>query len=199
MAQSAKSLFSRLSYGVTGGIELTGNGSDSITHYESRRYAIGPSVEFGISDRVGIQFNPLYRRLGYSQFFGKNAPLVTSFDRNRTNEWQFPVIGKYYWGNRERVWRIFTGAGYAWETEGRTTYAAVTVIDPMTERPVTTSGNGYVRSTNWAGSVFEGGVQIQKARLRFAPEFRYTHWGGGGTGLVNRNRNQSEFLLNIHF
>ena len=77
LAQSNRSLFSRFSFGVTGGVQLTepfteaststnalnGSGITSTTSFESRCYTVGPAMAFAVSHHISIEFNPLYKRL----------------------------------------------------------------------------------------------------------------------------------------
>ena len=204
LAQSNGQLLSRFSFGATGGVQLTQLDSDSITHYESPRYTLGPAVEFAINDHIAVEFNPLYKRFGYSLYEALSVPIVgplvtvvSTTSRNRTNAWEFPILGKYYFGGRDRSWRGFVGTGYAWETEWRTVDATVIVTSPIPGASMQKSKTGEVRSSNWAGIIFNGGAVFQKGRLGIAPEVRYTHWGGGGT--VVRDENQCEFLVTLRF
>jgi hypothetical protein len=60
-------------FGIKGGAWTTGDiGNPSsfaggILHLESKRYIIGPMVELRLPLRLSVEFDALYRRLGFTQ------------------------------------------------------------------------------------------------------------------------------------
>ncbi len=94
----------QFSFGVKSGVLLT----DTTTGYsrsEDRWYTIGPSVEFRLPRNFAVEFNPLYKRTGYTT---TDTDLFGSFylSRVRANTWEFPLLGKYCHGP------FFVSGGY---------------------------------------------------------------------------------------
>lgn len=216
VAQSSASLLSRFSFGVTGGIQLTELSPEAIdfptiltraTNFESRRYTVGPALEFAINDRFAIEFNPLYKRLGSTDttaIFMSSTPLGPSFlaTRARAHAWEFPALGKYYFGSSDRSWRAFAGAGPSWETRWQRRDVRFGPLDPITGTPAPLTLQSltiYARTPVRPGIVFDGGLLLQKGRLGISPEFRYTKWGGTSTPPEARERNQAEILVTVRF
>jgi hypothetical protein len=219
LAQSSGSLFSRFSFGVTGGVQLTEpsaeagtstnaiNGSrlTSATNFESRRYTVGPALEFAISHHVSIEFNPLYKRLGSTQtstFVSTGLPTLFTVSRVRANAWEFPVLGKYYFGSRDRSWRAFAGIGPSWQTSWLHGNASSVASDfiltgPSPPRPLMVVTD--VRTSARAGIVFDGGLLLQEGRVGIAPELRYTRWSTASSAPNSRDRNQIEILVTVRF
>src|SRR5690349_18200579 len=85
----------QFSFGVKGGIPATDAFEASGGfRQESKRYTVGPTVELGLPLRLGVEFDALYKRLGYSdtaEIFGTRS--YTSF---RASSWEFPLILKYH-------------------------------------------------------------------------------------------------------
>jgi len=117
--------------GVKGGVSITETTRTSSTEQEeSRRYIIGPTVEFRLPGNFAVEASALYQRVGGTSAFPFLTPLFPSgsffLNRRRADTWQFPVLGKYYFNARSRSFQPFLGTGYAirtgWaEDEGRTT------------------------------------------------------------------------------
>lgn len=209
----------RLSFGLTGGVQLiepspetispgnlppSGISLTSATNYESRRYTVGAAIEFEIDRHFAVQFNPLYQRLGTTRTSTILTPAlpVSSFlnVRTRANAWEFPVLGKYYFGDRNRTLRAFAGVGPSGETSWQHGVTNATLLDPLLGTPVslgpvTVSSN--TRTAVRPGIVFSGGVLLQKGRVGITPELRYTRWGGTNTAPDARDPNQTEILVTI--
>src|SRR5438445_12790750 len=85
----------QFSFGVKGGIPATDAFEASAAYrQESKRYTVGPMVELGLPLRFGLEFDALYKRLGYSEtaeIFGTRS--YTSF---RAASWEFPLILRYH-------------------------------------------------------------------------------------------------------
>jgi hypothetical protein len=219
-----------LSYGVQGGVLLTGSSSSSISHNENRRYTVGPLVELALPANFAVEFSPLYKRLGFStnsnlvvtptpaMHSGDFSPYpgtpglpVCSGDftcsgtviglpfflpqftvRARMNAWEFPIVGKYYFGGKSRSLRPFVLTGYSftksWMSE---------TIPTLLRSPFPTEYTLSVRQSNTTtplgvGAVFGFGVLSHKGRVGVAPEFRYTRNGVSA-------RNQAEVLVAFRF
>src|SRR4051794_29073901 len=74
----------------------------------SRKYLVGPSVEIGFGSRLGVDIDALYSR------FGTNfSAATTNGSAIRGNSFEFPVLGKFYFADRNAAVRPFAGAGFA--------------------------------------------------------------------------------------
>jgi hypothetical protein len=192
-----------VSLGVKGGIRFTdaSGGQD-----ESRPYVVGPSIEFRLPAHFVIEVDALYQRLGNTSQFnffggitspGDNGPFpVSAIYRVRANSWEFPVLGKYYLRPRSAAWQPFIGTGWSLRTSGLHTNGSVTTRDSS---GVTSTSNfhDHYQSGVDVGAVFAAGVKYRVGRLAFAPEARYTRWGGSDNNF-NR-KNEAGVLLGITF
>src|SRR5215469_828834 len=105
----------QLTFGVKGGIWTTGDIGNStgsaaeIHHLESKRYIVGPMVELRLPLSLSVEFDALYRRLGFTT----NVNYCCGFDvsRERDNSWEFPTTVKYRFSRR--VLQPFVGIGFA--------------------------------------------------------------------------------------
>ncbi len=192
-----------VSLGVKGGIRFTDGSSGQD---ESRPYVVGPSIEFRLPAHFAIEVDALYQRLGNTSqfnFFGNvigpgvNGPLpVSAINRTRANSWEFPVIGKYYLRPRTAAWQPFIGTGWAMRTSGLHTNGSVTNTDSSGVTSTSTFHNSSQSGVD-VGAVFAAGVKYRVGRVAFAPEARYTRWGGSD-GIFNR-KNEAGVLLGITF
>src|SRR5215472_8028168 len=86
-------------FGVKGGVWTTGDIGNptsfagGILHLESKRYIIGPMVELRLPLRLSVEFDALYRRLGFTQ--DVDFCCGFSVSRERDNSWEFPITVKY--------------------------------------------------------------------------------------------------------
>src|SRR4051812_37798133 len=98
MAQSE-----RISIGVVGGVafaKLTGGGFGSD---ESKRFTVGPVVQFHLNEHVSLEASFLYTRTGGQYLFGgrpdpgqlSGLQLLSTAGQIRSNNWAMPVLGKY--------------------------------------------------------------------------------------------------------
>src|SRR5690606_22565603 len=111
---------------------------------ESKRYVVGPSVEFRFfRSKIGIELDALYRRFG-SSFGGEFGlppaeyegppPVIEFYVRSRTNSWEFPLIGKYYFRDGDARWRPFLGTGYVLQLQWRKTDSTTIHLGENTPR-----------------------------------------------------------------
>jgi hypothetical protein len=155
-----------LSFGVKGGGFFT---EPAERLDQSRKYVVGPFVELGFGSRVAVEGNALYSR------FGTAAGI-------RAHSAEFPVLGKYYFADRESSVRPWLSSGFAfrniWFDEGR--------------------GNRRLNSTEPAvGAVFGAGASFKTWIFRLTPEVRYTRWGGYNFPATNPHQVQA--LVGIGF
>jgi len=199
-----------VSFGAIGGVRLT----DGIAlRDESRPYTVGPAIEARFGGHVAVEFNALYKRLGSGYFIGVPAAAqgagltavisdvppfeqLYSATRSRVHSWEFPVLGKYYFGSRSQRSHFFIQTGYCFQ-RGWVSSSAVW-IQRITQTGAILMQNlnhDFVSSTS-VGAVFGGGLARKAGPLTFAPTFRYTRWGVRSDGA---SRNQAEFLLALSF
>jgi hypothetical protein len=189
--------------GAIGGVPLTEGmpGQD-----ESRRYTVGPAIEARFGDHWAVEFNALYKRLGYRTSISLFAssilglPLAAVLTSTaRFHSWEFPILGKYYFGSRASRDRFFVQTGYAFQRSWAADhYWAFNLVDKA-DRFSRTDGtlrDSLGTSTTTVGAVFGGGFARKAGPLIVTPSFRYTRWGGRYDG---GNRNQAEFLLGLWF
>ena len=89
-----------LSLGVKGGGRFTDPAERAD---ESRRYIVGPSLEVGFGRRVGLEVDALY-----SRFRAANAGEAV-----RGHSVEFPVLGKFYFADRQSAVRPYASSGFA--------------------------------------------------------------------------------------
>jgi hypothetical protein len=175
---------SRFSFGVKGGFVLSD--SDSYPRKGLDRYAVGPTIEARLWKHVAIETDALYKRLERAPVWApypEPAGAVTQpgwhyavLYGTNTTSWEFPVLGKYYFGDQSRSLRIFAGAGFSLERSSATMIilpASYMFPSGSAAEPVATEG----RSRTCPGATFTAGFTLKKGRLRLTPELRYTRWG----------------------
>jgi hypothetical protein len=183
----------RVSIGAKGGLPI---GTDYYGN-ESRPVVYGPSVEFHLPAGFAVEFDALYQRTGYSASFSYSPGAGTSASyqvRERGNNWQFPLLGKFYFRSRQAPWRPFLGTGYAFRSSWNHSETVQTITD--SEGTHTYNPNYDSRSPFDVGAVIAAGVRFRLGRIAIAPEMRYTRWGSGGNTY---RKNQGAFLLGISF
>ena len=177
-----------VSVGVTGGLTLT---NLAPANNESKRFLVGPSLEFRLPANFAIEIDALYQRTGNSAVFLYNGPdnaLQTNAIRYRNNVWTFPVLAKYYFGGTQKKLRPFVSSGWAIRHVS-------SEVTSRTSASPTTYRNNYGRPVD-VGAVAAAGVRLQYRRLAVLPEFRYTRWGSGDN---LQRRNDVAFLLGLRF
>jgi hypothetical protein len=190
----------RFAVGLKGGIRASDDLSGWSAVGESRRYAVGPMGVIGLTGRISLEVDALYRRFGYTS---ASTDIIGDFSltRARANVWEFPILARF------RVAGPF--------------YAAVGVAP----RRMSGSSQGlYIGRDFYTGlvnTVFNstttdhydasvGGVAAVGAsfgrRLKFSPEFRYTHWNsqplqfnGSHGAHYESTQDQMEVMLGITF
>ena len=189
-------------FGVIGGITVTD--PNAFRAGESKRYLIGPSVEARFFDgKVGIELDAIYRRFGNSFVGGFGPPpaeytgpppLASYSVRTRTNSWEFPLIGKFYFRDEDASWRPFLGTGYVLQLQWReikSTTLTIGETTPRNHRDTSTTGPDI-------GATAVAGVEWKTlGRLSIQPQVRYTRWGN--YSAFDRPLNQMDISLGIRF
>jgi hypothetical protein len=185
------------SIGVKAGVRMTADfQSSSQMVSESKRYTVGPMVEFTLWRRLGVEVNVLYRRVGRSEF-DSGIARDPSWSRDRSNSWEFPILGKYRVMPRSPG--PYVSGGYAFrhiQGSGTTTHVSGPSNPQVTEFSYT------INYRNSSGLVVGCGVEFKMQRLKISPEFRYTRWFNaafstiGSRGLFAQStQNQADILV----
>jgi hypothetical protein len=184
-----------VSIGAKVGVPL---GDAMVRYGESRPYMVGPSVEVRLPAGFAVEGSAIYRRLGQTTAFIYGPTPDTSslmVYRVRGNAWEFPLIGKYYFGKRQSAWQPFVGTGWAFRTVGWHYEGSTMTTDSAGTRtavPFDTRG----RSELGVGATITAGVRIRAGRMSLLPEFRFTRWG---TDYSPSRRNEGGFFLGLRF
>ena len=187
-----------VSIGVKGGVPLTDafevfNRNAVSYAVNTKRYLVGPTVEFHLPLRLSLEVDALYKRLGYQY---SNVGTQT-FARTVINSWEFPVLGK--WEILPGPMRPFVDLGASFRhlsgvSQVRSVAGAVGVQVNAAE---------FNRS-NDIGLAAGFGIAFKAGPVRISPEFRYTHWGTESfrdpvNALLRTRRDQGDFLLGLTF
>ena len=189
-----------MSIGVKGGVPLTDafntlKGNEASYATNTKRYLVGPTFEFHLPLRFSIEFDALYRRLGYDYY--QSGGTVTS--GTVANSWQFPLLIK--WAVLPGPVRPFLDGGASVQHVSgiEQVSSALRAVGLSSSRPAEFNASTDVGLTVGAGVEFRVGRY-----LRISPELRYTRWGSETfrdpvNALLTTNRNQGDFLLGITF
>lgn len=200
-----------VSVGVKGGFPFSAASAESsFSQDESRPYAVGPTVEFQLGASFAVEADALYRRVGNSQptlevfgFIQANLPAAQNFldpatafqPRLRGNSWEFPLLGKYYFGARAAHWQPFVSTGFAFRTVDYHSSFTVPSADPGQVIYVFQADN--FRGNIGVGAVFAAGARMHlTSHFSVSPEVRYTRWGSADTSLAS---NQALLLVGLTF
>jgi len=184
-----------VSVGVKGGLPI--NTVNSFND-ESRRYIVGPSIEFRLPFHFAAEVDALYSRVGnsfsYSYTDTQTGTTTSSSGRQRGNSWEFPVLGKYYFGARKV--QPFLGTGYSFRSIWTHSAYVTSVLSGSPIPPRTTVSSFDGRETVNIGAIFTGGVRMRAGRFSVLPELRYTRHS---LRTAFTPRGEGKFLLGISF
>jgi len=184
------------SAGIKAGVPLNdflsaaGNGTFDYTA-PTQRYVVGGMAEVRLPLGLGVEFDALYRKLGFNGSGILGSDTISASGSN----WEFPLLLKYRF--HFPVVRPYLDAGVAWDTIAglKETIVSVTL-------PVQSSPSDLQRNTTM-GFVVGGGVNIHAVFLHISPEIRFTRWNStqisDALGLLHSNLNQGEFLVGLTF
>ena len=191
-----------MSLGIKGGVPITdalnsAKGVSSSYFTNTKRYLVGPTVEFHFPARFSIEVDALYKRVGYQ--YEASGPTVTA--TTVANTWEFPLMGKFeILPGPVRPFIDFGGSvrHLSGIRQIRQTISGVTLNQVEINNPA------EFNKRNDFGLVFGGGIAFKMGRVRISPEVRYTRWGGENfrdpvNSLLRTNRNQGDFMLGITF
>ena len=202
-------------FGVKGGVPLS-------TYFETgfryssatRRYTVGPSVEVSVWNNFSLEFDALYKRIGYNAnvpHFSRQPPFYTDVFEVKGSSWDFPLLVKYRFPRMPlyvaaggvlrhigHVRALGERTGRRFENVGERPPALT-----MFSEPIDTSEPFDLRKRTWPGLTVGGGIEFGRGRFRVLPEFRYTRLtsniGEQTQGTLRFNQNQAEFLLGFLF
>lgn len=185
-----------VSFGVKGGVAMTAPGA---SNNEGKRYEVGPSVEFRLPANFAVEFSAIYSRTGATSLFYYGTPATltqTTSYRTRGNNWEFPLLGKYYFRSREDRWRPYLGTGYAFRSTWYEVKGSSVSVDSTQHTTVTTPFHTDYRSAVDVGAMAAAGVRFQTGRIHFLPEIRYTRYSEANSFY---RKNQLKFLIGVTF
>ena len=167
----------------------------------TRRYTIGPAIGVQLVRHVSVEFDALYKPLGFDQLV-KTAGVLFVHTRTTADSWEFPLIAKYRF-LPGRFACPYVDGGVSFRKISRVSTVAERYIDFARENPITMTSNNSETLANRSrqGGVLGVGVEIPFAHLRLSPEVRYTHWGADRNldPQLHSNQNQADLLLGVTF
>jgi len=200
LALAGASFAQPVSIGVKAGVPLTdfvdaAKGDHAAYFTNTKRYTVGPTVEFHLPARFSLEIDALYKRFGFEgQAVMADGSTLTA---TRGNSWEFPILAKF-----ELVpgpVRPFVDAG-----------ASIRHISGIKQvRQIVSAGTLSVvelddppefNKAMDIGLTFGAGITLKLGRVRISPELRYTRWGGENlrdpvNALLHTYRNQGDFLI----
>jgi len=176
----------------------------------TRRYTIGASIEWDLTNSLAVELDVMYRRMGYTGavhvFDSANGNFQDSTIDVKGNSWDFPLLLKYRLGHSERM-RPYVAAGGVARYAGpvrehgyQTTGSLVSRTSITT--PIDTGDPSDLRKRFYPGFVAASGLELHVGRLHLLPEFRYTRWTANiseSGGLPRFSSNQAEVLAGLSF
>ncbi len=173
-------LLAQIHPGLKAGAPLTdvtqvfSTGSNSLVNLSSH-WTVGPMIELDLPLGLGVEFDALYRRVGYHTSSGlAGGGLEGDF---KGNLWDFPLLAKYKFPGH--TFRPYVGLGWTYRRLGDLLNSS------------SSGSNGFVLA---------GGLRIDARLLKISPEFRYTHSAKKYTNdRFFTNSNQAEILVGFTF
>lgn len=223
--EESRPFYKRLSFGVrAGGIPTKGMASferesstespaeniKDFSNSAARRFTIGPSLHFTLSDRTGINADFLYRRSGYDSGTTRNVRNSDGssgdfrsgvYERTRADFWDIPVQARFYHQAPDESGPRFFGSG---GITIRTVTGVKTFTERINERRLSDTDTVPVRPSHKsvAGFVVGGGLQVRdELGMKVELEGRFTRWFQRifDTSLNRMNLHQVEVLLSFTF
>jgi hypothetical protein len=174
---------------------LTGLGAAFSSSFERPKYAIGSTFGVVVYDRVGIQFDAIYKPVrGSSSFFSPSSSTTTT---SRGSAWEFPLVANYRF--LDGPIRPFGGGGLVLgqKVTGTTELRST---DLLRNGLVTTSAGPccfvFESGTAW---IVNGGLDWRLGYVSIQPELRFTHWPGATQPGTVHNPRQLDYLVGFTF
>ncbi len=194
-----------VSIGVKVGVPITdafetakGNSASYATN--TKRYLVGPSIQFNLPARFSVEIDALYKRLGYQ--YDQSLTNQTVYAKTVANSWEFPALVKL--AILPGPVTPFVAVGASLRNVSGIKQIRQTVNAGLAPVNVELNSASEFNKRNDVGAVFAGGLQFKVGHVRITPELRYTHWGSENFrdpihSLLRTNRNQGDFLLGFSF
>jgi hypothetical protein len=182
-------------------VPLNGDLDTFFATSESKRYLVGPMVTIGLPLRLRLEFDALYRRVGYRSSDSDIIGDITNW-RVWGNSWEFPILV------RRTLWHgVFAGVGYAPRVihgSGHSSGIFVTSLNPVSKIFSESDTRGVWETTH--GVIGAAGIEKHVGPLHIAPEIRYTFWTSpavnesGSHGFsIQSQQHQVDLLVGIRF
>ena len=194
-----------VSIGVKVGVPITDavetfRGTSASYATNTKRYLVGPTIQFNFPARFSLEVDALYKRLGYQ--YDQSLANGTVYAKTVANSWEFPALVKF--AILPGPIRPFVDAGGALRHFSGIAQLRRTVNAGLAPVDVELNTATEFNKRNDVGFVFGGGVEFKLGRIRVTPEFRYTRWGSENfrdpvNALLRTTRNQGDFLLGLTF
>jgi hypothetical protein len=202
LASLSPAIAQSVSVGIKAGVRFDDEFSDTngALHDESKRYTVGPMVDVRLPFRLGIEFDALYQRVGYTV---QNFDFDFFASRERSNSWEFPIIAKYRLPGPTRL-GPYVGVGYAPRIVYGSRVDGVIEYDLQGHIIHVSSTKLDTNYNTTHGLVIEGGFNIPASHFHISPEIRYTRWnspfldvqGSHGFGYFSQ-QDQIEILFGL--
>jgi hypothetical protein len=215
LASASPVVAERVSVGIKAGVPFTGyfeTGRYGSLHGDAeysaatRRYVVGASVEWRMTNAFGLEADVLYHRMGYTALvreFNQGDFKNASIDV-KGSSWDFPILRKRSFGRGIRPY--VAGGGvvrYVGPVRGRGQQTVGNLVSGSSATtPIDTSDPSELRKRWYPGVTAAAGVEFRAGRVRLAPEIRYTHWTAnisGPDGLLRFAPNEVQFLAGVSF
>ena len=188
-----------LDFGFKAGVPLTDAFKHGITaplspstyRSDTRRYTLGPTVELRLPFGLGIEFDALYKRLGFeSELVETSEGILTE---TRANSWEFPLLLKLR--TPGIIFRPYLDGGIS--------FRSLTGVKQFVTGLTGSGTPPELRDKHTRGFVLGAGFEVSAPFVKISPEFRYTRWAGENfrdtLNLLRTNQNQADFLIGITF
>jgi hypothetical protein len=167
-------------------------------------YTIGPTAELGLSHRISVDVDLLYKRFALDFSIPPPAAMATPrLSRATGNRWEIPLFVKY--SIARRTPRPFVELGFS--------FNHIAGIHGISVCAQTSSGQEFycagnqtlfeLRHRSTKGVLIGAGLETRLGRLRIDPEFRLTHWADRNFGVrdapLRSNLTEAELLVGFTF
>jgi hypothetical protein len=201
LALAGASFAQIFSTGVKAGVPLTdfvdaAKGDHSAYFTNTKRYTVGPTVEFHLPARFSFEIDALYKRIGFDgQSVSAGSSTLTG---TRGNSWEFPALIKF---------ELFPGPVRPFVDAVRHLtgiHQVRQILSAGTSSSVELANPPELNKNTDVGLAFGAGIALKLGRVRISPELRYTRWGGENlrdpvNALLHTHRNQGDFLIGFTF
>ena len=174
----------------------------------TRRYTLGPSLEWQTLPSWGLQVEALYHRMGYvaivNQFNRATGDGTHSEVDVKGNSWDFPLAIKHRFRGQVRPYVLGGGVlRYVGPVRGRGELTVSSLVtQTVTTSPIDTGSPSELRKRFYPGLCAGVGLEAPVGRFRLLPEFRYTRWTANiaqAGGLLRFAPNQAEIMVGAMF